>query len=89
MNWQLVLTTFTTIFLAELGDKTQLATFALATSEKSPYSVMLGAGAALVAGTVMAVLFGSYIGELVSPQWVRRVAGVLFIVMGAFYLFKA
>lgn len=88
MNWQLALTTFASIFLAELGDKTQVATFALAATEKSTISVLIGSIAALTAAAIMAVVLGSYVGEFVPAHWIRRAAGAVFLVMGILYLSK-
>ena len=59
MDWRLVVTTFTTVFLAELGDKTQLMTLTLAGSNAAKRSVFLGAASALIATTAIAVLGGT------------------------------
>lgn len=86
MDWKLALSTFVAVFLAELGDKTQLATFSLAAEGSSKMSVFMGAALALVATTVIAVFAGGLIGQLIPPIYIKRAAGVLFIVLGAFYL---
>ena len=74
MDWKLVATTFTTIFLAELGDKTQLATLAFST-QGSRVAVFLGSAAALVCTSALAVLFGEAITRVVSPRVLTRAAG--------------
>ncbi|MFH2097911.1 MAG: TMEM165/GDT1 family protein [Pseudomonadota bacterium] len=74
------------VFLAELGDKTQLATFGLSASGNSRLTVFLGAAAALVASSLVAVLAGGMVGKLVSPSTIRVAAGVLFLGLGAWML---
>ena len=86
MDWKLLASTFAAIFLAELGDKTQLATLSLAAGGNSRWAVFLGAALALVATTAVAVLAGDALQRLVSPTWVRRAAGVMFIILGAVFL---
>ncbi len=89
MDFKLALTTFATVFLAELGDKTQLATLTFATSNSSRLSVFLGAALALVATSALAVLAGEGIARLVSPVWLKRIAGIAFIVIGAWVIWSA
>jgi putative Ca2+/H+ antiporter (TMEM165/GDT1 family) len=85
MDWKLVGSTFLAIFLAEMGDKTQLATMSLAAGS-SRWSVFAGSALALVATSAVAVLAGEAVSRLVSPLWLRRAAGVVFVVMGVFFL---
>ena len=82
MDFKLLASTFGLIFLAELGDKTQLATLSLAASGKSRFAVFLGAAAALAAASALAVLLGASLSRFVPEIWVRRLAGVAFVVMG-------
>lgn len=86
MDWKLLLSTFGLIFLAELGDKTQLATFTLAASGRSRLAVFLGAAGALVVTSGMAVLLGETIVRVVPEIWIRRAAGLGFVVLGALFL---
>ena len=86
MDWRLFASTFTAIFVAELGDKTQLATLSLAAGGKSRWVVFAGSALALVATSALAVLGGEVVARFVPPQWIRRVAGVVFLVMGALFL---
>lgn len=88
MDFKLLATTFGVVFLAELGDKTQLATLTLATGPRSRWAVFLGASLALIATSAIAVVAGDAISRVVSPLWLRRAAGVLFLVLGALYLFS-
>lgn len=85
MDWKLVGSTFLAIFLAEMGDKTQLATMGLAAGS-SRWSVFAGSALALVATSAVAVLAGEAVARLVSPLWLRRGAGVAFLLMGAWFL---
>lgn len=89
MDWKLIATTFVTIFLAELGDKTQLATLSLAADGTSKRSVFLGSAAALVATSAIAVVGGEMIARVIPPIWIKRVAGALFVVLGALMLLRA
>ena len=87
MDWKLAGSTFALIFLAGLGDKTQLATLSLASSSSSRWAVFLGSALALVATSALAVLTGDVIGRFVPTLWLRRGAGVMFIALGLFFLF--
>jgi len=86
MDWKLLASTYGAIFMAELGDKTQLATLALA-SGKSRWAVFLGSALALVTTSALAVLGGDVVGRAIPPHYIRRGAGALFIVLGALFLF--
>lgn len=86
MDWKIVLTAFGSIFLAEIGDKTQLAAFALAGSGSSKWAVFVGASLALIAATAIAVLAGGFVERHIPAHWVKRGAGALFIVIGILLL---
>lgn len=73
------LSTFITIFLAEMGDKTQLATMLMAAQSRSPLNVLLGAGTALIATSLVGVLLGRWISKLVSPRTLDLLAATLMI----------
>lgn len=87
MDWRVVLTTFATLFLAEFGDKTQLAAMSMAASAKKPLSVFIGGTAALAVVTGIGVLFGEAILRAVPALYVRRGAAVLFVCMGVWMWF--
>ena len=89
MDWKLLGSTFGLIFLAEFGDKTQLATFGLASGAESRWAVFLGAAIALIATSAIAVLFGDAVSRFVPELWLRRGAGTLFIVLGVVFLVGA
>jgi len=86
MDWRIFLTTFTTIFFAEIGDKTQLATFSLGASSSSRWAVFGGASLALIVATALAIFAGDAVGRVISRDWLRRIAGALFLVMGVLLL---
>jgi putative Ca2+/H+ antiporter (TMEM165/GDT1 family) len=83
---KVALTTFVTVFLAELGDKTQLATMMLVAEGKSPWAVFLGSASALVVSSLVGVLAGGFIGKYVPAMWVRIGAGSAFIILGVLLL---
>jgi putative Ca2+/H+ antiporter (TMEM165/GDT1 family) len=86
MDWHLLGSSFVVIFLAELGDKTQLATFGLAAGSESRILIFLGASAALVATSAIAVLLGEAVTHLIPALWIKRAAGVAFLLVGCVYL---
>jgi putative Ca2+/H+ antiporter (TMEM165/GDT1 family) len=80
------LTAFVTVLLAELGDKTQLATLALAAGGHARWLVFLGAALALIVSSAVAVLVGSALGQVVPALWLRRGAGALMHGRGFLYV---
>lgn len=81
------LTTLVAFFLAEMGDKTQLATVALGAKYASPLIVTAGTTAGMLASDGLAVFFGQKLTERISMKWVRRTASFLFAVFGLAILF--
>jgi len=89
VDFRLFATVFATIFVAELGDKTQLATLLYASDAAHPrLTVFVASAAALVLTSAIAVLTGSLIAEHVDPKVVRWVAGLGFIAVGLWVLFS-
>lgn len=87
MDLKLFSTVFATVFLAELGDKTQLATLTFASDERhSRLAVFLGAASALVASAALGVLGGTLMRGWMNPRVLETIAGVLFLVLGAWTL---
>ncbi len=86
MDWKLLLMTFGTVFLAELGDKTQLATLAFTADSKKPWTIFLASSLALVTVTAIGVAAGSVLNRWVNPLWVRRGSALLFVVIGVWLL---
>lgn len=86
MDFRVLLTTFGVIFLAEMGDKTQLAAMTMAAQTKKPWAVFIGASLALAAVSALGVIVGGAIGEYVPLEWVKRTAAVAFILIGILML---
>jgi putative Ca2+/H+ antiporter (TMEM165/GDT1 family) len=86
MDWRVFLTTFGVIFLAEMGDKTQLAAMSMAAQTKKPWAVFIAAALALTAVSAIGVLVGSVLGNYLPLLWIKRVAAVAFIVIGVLIL---
>jgi putative Ca2+/H+ antiporter (TMEM165/GDT1 family) len=90
MDWKSLALVFATVFVAELGDKTQLATVLFAADrEVSPWIVFAGASAALVVSAGLGVLAGAALSHLINPRHLAIVAGVGFIAIGAWTLYSA
>lgn len=89
MFWQTFTTVLTTVFLAEIGDKTQLATMLFASDqETSKWSVFFGSSLALVLAAGIGVMVGAQMEKMVSPQTLKVVAGVGFIAVGLWTIFS-
>ena len=86
MDWRVFLTTFGVIFLAEMGDKTQLAAMTMAAQSKKPWAVFFAAALALTAVSAIGVVVGSVVGDYLPLICVKRVAAVAFIVIGLLIL---
>jgi Ca2+/H+ antiporter, TMEM165/GDT1 family len=80
--WGTFLSTFITIFLAEMGDKTQLATLLMTAQSQSPWIVFAGSGLALIATS----LVGRYLSKVLSPRTLDIAAGVLLMVISILLL---
>ena len=90
MSLGLFATVFSTIFVAELGDKTQLATLLYASKAEHPkLTVFAAASCALIATSAIGVLAGSLVAQYVSPRVLSYVAGVGFIGIGIWTLIRA
>ena len=74
--------TFSTVFIAELGDKTQLATLLLSAQSGSPWLVFLGAALALICSSLVGVLLGQWLARTLPPQRIETMAGVLMVGLG-------
>ena len=78
------ITTFTTIFIAELGDKTQIATLMLSAESGKPIIVFLGSSLALISSSVVGVLIGKWLSEKISPSKFALFTGALMIIISVF-----
>lgn len=81
--WSVFASTFVTIFLAELGDKTQVATLLMTAESQSPWIVFAGAGSALVATSLLGVLLGRWLARRISPKTLEKSAGVVLLFVSA------
>lgn len=80
---------FGSVFLAEIGDKTQLATLLFASdASHGKWTVFLAASAALVAAAALGVLAGGFLEKLVAPELLHRIAAIGFLAIGAWMLFR-
>jgi putative Ca2+/H+ antiporter (TMEM165/GDT1 family) len=89
INLQIFGSAFLMIFLAELGDKTQLSTFAFASQSKSPLSVFLGASLALVLTSFLGVVLGGILGRFVPERVMKFAAAAVFLGFGVWTLVQA
>jgi len=87
-NWKLLWSTFALLFVAELGDKTQLAVILTSANSERPWTVFLGAALALVTVTLIGTLAGQVMARFVSPDLLRKGAAGLFVVMGVLMFFN-
>ena len=87
MHWKTFATVFVTVFIAEIGDKTQLATLLFSADRQvSKWAVFAGSALALTAAAAIGVLVGSQLERFISPKTLRMVAGVGFLGIGAWTL---
>ena len=90
MDWKVFLTVFGAIFIAELGDKTQLATMMFAADKQvSKWVVFAGASAALVTASAIGVLAGNLLSQYMDEKVMSYVAGSVFVLIGVFILVRA
>ena len=90
MDWKIFITIFASVFLAELGDKTQLATMLFAADKDvSKLTVFLAASAALIVASAIGVLAGSLLSQYINEKYLHYAAGIGFVVIGVWTLYKA
>jgi putative Ca2+/H+ antiporter (TMEM165/GDT1 family) len=90
MDWKILSTVFTSVFIAELGDKTQLATMLFASdTQTSKLTVFVGASLALIATSALGVVAGTFLSNYVGERVLQYVAGIGFIAIGIWTLIKA
>jgi putative Ca2+/H+ antiporter (TMEM165/GDT1 family) len=88
MDWNLLGISFITIFLSELGDKSQLAAIALSGNSKSLRAVFLGTASALLLASLLGVLLGGGAAQFLPIRWVKAAAAIGFAMMGIRLLWK-
>ncbi len=90
MDWKILGVVFASVFIAEMGDKTQLATMLFASDkEVGKWTVFFGASLALVATSAIGVLVGSAVSNYVSEKHLHYFAGTGFVIIGLWTLWKA
>jgi len=82
------ITTFTTIFIAELGDKTQIATLMLSAESGKPIIVFLGSALALISSSIVGVLIGKWVSNKISPSKFALFTGALMILISIFLAYE-
>ena len=86
MDWKAFITTFGVVLLAELGDKTQLATITMTTKSQSHVAVFCGALLALATVTLISVIFGEVLTSLIPTPYIEKAMGALFVIVGILLL---
>ena len=90
MDWKVFITVFVTVFIAEIGDKTQLATMLFASDKQVSKSlIFIAASAALIVASGIGVLAGSLLSDYINERYLHYVAGVGFIAIGLWTLYQA
>ena len=88
MDWKIFVTIFASVFIAELGDKTQLATMLFAADKDvSKITVFIAASFALIVATALGVLAGSLLSSYINEKYLHYIAGFGFIVIGVYTLY--
>ena len=78
----LLFTTFVTVFLAEMGDKTQLTTITLSSTTNKPLAVFIGSSLALISATLLGALAGGSIANLIPAFLLKLLSGIVFLLIG-------
>jgi putative Ca2+/H+ antiporter (TMEM165/GDT1 family) len=86
--WGVFASTFVTIFLAEIGDKTQLTTLLMSAQSHSPWIVFAGAGSALVLTSLLGVLLGQWLATRIDPKTLEKSAGIILLIISALLLWE-
>ena len=85
----LLFTTFVTVFLAEIGDKTQLTTITLSSTTNKPLAVFIGSSLALISATLLGALAGGSIANLIPAFLLKLLSGIVFLIIGINLLLKS
>ena len=86
MDWKVFMTTLGVVFLAEMGDKTQLAAMTMSAQSKKPWAVFFASAIALTLVSAIGVAVGSVVGNYLPLEWIKRAAAIAFIVIGILIL---
>lgn len=85
---KIILTTFFLVFIAELGDKTQITTMLLSADNSSKLAVFIGSALALVCSSFIGVMLGSVINKYIPPNIIQLASAIAFIIIGFLLLFN-
>lgn len=88
MDWRSLIIVFWSVFLAEIGDKTQLATMMFSAEGRDPYIVFIGSAVALILAAGIGVIAGNWLSTRIDPSYIKMVAGAGFIIIGVWTLFS-
>lgn len=88
MDWRSLIIVFWSVFLAEIGDKTQLATMMFSAEGRDPYIVFIGSAVALILAAGIGVVAGNWLSTRIDPSYMKMVAGAGFIIIGVWTLFS-
>ncbi|MDL2227178.1 TMEM165/GDT1 family protein [Deltaproteobacteria bacterium OttesenSCG-928-M10] len=89
MRIKTMLPIFSSVFMAELGDKTQVATVLfIAGGTATALEVFLASSLALTLSTLLAVLFGAAVSRVISPRTLKALAGGVFVILGSYYIYS-
>lgn len=90
IDWKVFFTIFASVFIAELGDKTQIATMLFAADKDvSKWMVFASASAALICATAVGVIAGTYLSNYIDEKMLAYVAGTGFIIIGVYTIYSA
>lgn len=90
MDWKIFATIFASVFIAELGDKTQLATMLFAADKDvSKFTIFIAASSALIVATGLGILAGTLLSAYINEKYLHYLAGMGFIIIGAYTLYHA
>ena len=87
MDWKVMLTAFGTLFVAELGDKTQLACILMTAKTRQPWMVFMGSALALTLVSFLGVIFAEFICNYIPTNVIKKVAAGAFVVLGVLIWF--
>lgn len=88
MDWRGLIVVFWSVFLAEMGDKTQLATVMFSAEGRDPYIVFIGSAVALILTAGIGVVAGNWLSTRIDPSYIKILAGAGFIIIGVWTLFS-
>jgi Ca2+/H+ antiporter, TMEM165/GDT1 family len=86
MDWKIMGTAFLTLFLAELGDKTQLAVITMTAKTNSKLAIFIGASLALIVVTALGIAVGGILTQFIPTEWLQRIVAAAFIAIGVLML---